>query len=90
MNKADLIKKISEKAGVGKATADIVLGATLASIQEGLSNGESLTLIGFGTFSVAERASRMGRNPQTGKAIRIAAKNIVKFKPGKKLSDAVN
>lgn len=90
MNKAELITKISEKADVSKAVAEKLLNATLASIHEGLSNGENLTLVGFGTFSVVNRAARTGRNPQTGKSINIPAKNVVKFKPGKNLSEAVN
>jgi len=90
MNKAELITKISEKAEVSKATAEKILNATLSSIHEGLAKSENLTLVGFGTFSVVERAARTGRNPQTGKAINIPAKKIVKFKPGKNLSEAVN
>ena len=90
MNKAELITKISEKAEVSKATAEKLLNATLTSIHEGLAEGENLTLVGFGTFSVVNRAARTGRNPQTGKAINIPAKNVVKFKPGKNLSESVN
>lgn len=90
MNKAELISKIAENAEVSKAMAEKVLNATLTSIHEGLTDDESLTLVGFGTFSVAKRAARKGRNPQTGKTIKIPAKKVVKFKPGKNLRDAVN
>ncbi len=90
MNKAELITKISENADVSKATEEKILNATLSSIHDGLAEGDNLTLVGFGTFSVVDRAARTGRNPQTGKAINIPAKKIVKFKPGKNLSEAVN
>ena len=90
MNKAELIAKVADKADVSKAQAEKLLNATLASINDGLTKDGNLTLVGFGTFSVVKRASRKGRNPQTGKAIKIPAKNVVKFKPGKNLKDAVN
>ena len=90
MNKAELIAKIADKAEVSKAQAEKLLNATLSSINEGLTDDGNLTLVGFGTFSVVERAARKGRNPQTGKTIKIPAKNVVKFKPGKNLKDAVN
>ncbi|MBU2514821.1 HU family DNA-binding protein [bacterium] len=90
MNKAELIAKIADKAEVSKAQAEKLLNATLTSINEGLTSDGNLTLVGFGTFQVVKRAARKGRNPQTGKAIKIPAKNVVKFKPGKNLKDAVN
>ena len=90
MNKAELITKIAEKADVSKALAEKLLNATLASIHQGLTKDDNLTLVGFGTFSVVKRAARKGRNPQTGKTIKIPAKKVVKFKPGKNLKDAVN
>lgn len=90
MNKAELIAKIADKAEVSKAQAEKFLNATLTSINEGLTGDGNLTLVGFGTFQVVERAARKGRNPQTGKSIKIPAKNVVKFKPGKSLKDAVN
>ena len=90
MNKAELIAKIADKAEVSKAQAEKLLNATLTSINEGLTADGNLTLVGFGTFTVVKRAARKGRNPQTGKAIKIPAKNVVKFKPGKNLKDAVN
>ena len=90
MNKAELIANIAEKSDVSKAFAEKLLNATLTSIHEGLTKDNNLTLVGFGTFSVVSRAARNGRNPQTGKTIKIPAKNVVKFKPGKNLRDAVN
>ncbi len=90
MNKAELIAKIAEKAEVSKAQSEKLLNATLSSIHDGLTKDGNLTLVGFGTFSVVKRAARKGRNPQTGKTIKIPAKNVVKFKPGKNLKDAVN
>jgi|APSaa5957512576_1039674.scaffolds.fasta_scaffold86927_1 DNA-binding protein HU-beta len=90
MNKAELITKIAEKADVSKALAEKLLNATLSSIHAGLTKDDNLTLVGFGTFSVVKRAARKGRNPQTGKTIKIPAKKVVKFKPGKTLKDAVN
>lgn len=90
MNKAELIAMIADKAEVSKAQAEKLLNATLSSINDGLTNDGNLTLVGFGTFSVVKREARKGRNPQTGKSIKIPAKNVVKFKPGKNLKDSVN
>ncbi|MCO5232888.1 MAG: HU family DNA-binding protein [Chitinophagales bacterium] len=90
MNKGDLIKSVSEKAGISKTQASDALNAVLGSISDSLAAGDKVTLIGFGTFSVSERAARTGRNPATGKAIKIAAKKQVKFKAGKELDDAAN
>lgn len=90
MNKGDLINKIAEGADISKAQATDALNAVLDNIGEALKEGEKVTLIGFGTFSISERKARTGRNPQTGETIQIAAKNVVKFKPGKELSDSVN
>lgn len=90
MNKGDLINKIAEKADISKAQATDALNAVLDNINDALKDGDKVTLIGFGTFSVSERAARTGRNPQTGETIEIAAKKVVKFKPGKELSDSVN
>ncbi len=90
MNKGDLINKIAESANLSKAQATDALNAVLDGITESLKGGDKVTLIGFGTFSVSHREARSGRNPQTGETIQIAAKNVVKFKPGKEISDAVN
>lgn len=90
MNKGDLINKIAESANLTKAQATEALEATLGAISETLKNGDKASLIGFGTFSVSERPARTGRNPKTGAAIQIAAKNVVKFKPGKVLTEQMN
>lgn len=90
MNKGDLINKVAESTGIKKAEATAAVTVVLDSIKETLGKGDSVTLIGFGTFSVSKRAARTGRNPQTGESIKIAAKANVKFKPGKDLTDAVN
>ncbi|MCB0546583.1 MAG: HU family DNA-binding protein [Phaeodactylibacter sp.] len=90
MNKGDLINKIAESANLSKAQATDALNAVLDGISDALKDGDKVTLIGFGTFSVSRRDARTGRNPQTGATIKIAAKNVVKFKPGKEISDAVN
>lgn len=90
MNKGDLISKVAEGAGVSKAQAEDALNAVLDGIGGALKSGDSVTLVGFGTFSISRREARSGRNPQTGETIQIAAKNVIKFKPGKKLNDSVN
>ncbi len=90
MTKSDLIDKIAAKAGRTKADAEHFLNATLETMQDVLSEGDSIPLVGFGTFSVAERAARTGKNPQTGASIQIPASKTVKFKVGSKLKDAVN
>jgi DNA-binding protein HU-beta len=90
MNKGDLISKIAESAKITKAQATDALNAVLDGVGEELKTGGKVTLIGFGTFSISEREARTGRNPQTGASIKIGAKKVVKFKPGKELSDAVN
>ena len=82
MNKTELVKKIAEKAEISQAQAKSVLEATLESVKESLHGGDSVQLIGFGTFSVSERAARTGKNPRTGEQIQIAAKKIAKFKAG--------
>lgn len=90
MNKGDLIKAISEQSGISKTQATDALNAVVSGITSALKAGEKVTLVGFGTFSVSERAARTGRNPATGKVIKIAAKKQVKFKAGKELDDAAN
>ncbi|HMQ60220.1 MAG TPA: HU family DNA-binding protein [Flavilitoribacter sp.] len=90
MNKGDLINKIAENAGITKAQADSALEAVLGAIEGALKSGDSVTLVGFGTFSVSNREARTGRNPRTGATVKIAAKKSVKFKAGKKLSESVN
>ncbi|MEI7639536.1 MAG: HU family DNA-binding protein, partial [Syntrophus sp. (in: bacteria)] len=87
MTKADLVAKIAEGAVLTKVQAEKVLNSFIAATTAALKAGEKVTLIGFGTFSVVNRAARMGRNPQTGKPLKIAAKTSGKFSPGKALKD---
>ncbi len=82
MNKTELVKKISEKAGLSQADSKKALEATLESVKEALAANDSVALIGFGTFSVSERPERQGKNPRTGEIITIAAKKVAKFKAG--------
>jgi len=89
MNKTDFINKIAESANITKATAGKVVHSIQQSIGDALHEGENVTFRGFGTFSVKERAARIGRNPQTGKEIHIPAKKVVRFKVGKKLADSM-
>lgn len=90
MNKSELIDAIAESADLSKASATRALDAALDGIVETLKAGDQVVLIGFGTFSVKDRAARTGRNPQTGAPIEIAAAKIPGFKAGKALKDAVN
>ncbi|MCJ7601631.1 MAG: HU family DNA-binding protein [Desulfobulbaceae bacterium] len=90
MNKTELINQIAESANITKVAADRVLLGMLEAITDSLQKGENVTLVGFGTFSTSKRSARAGRNPQSGKAIKIPAKTVVKFKAGKKLGDEVN
>ncbi len=90
MNKTELINQIAESADINKKEAGDALQAFMGAVTDTMKKGEKLTLIGFGTFSVTERKARDGRNPQTGKKIKIPAKKVVKFKVGSKLADAVN
>ena len=88
MNKSDLIEEVA-KVTCTKKEATETVDAILAAIQKSLKKGNSVTLVGFGTFDVKKRKARTGRNPQTGKAIKIAAKKVPVFKAGKGLKDAV-
>ncbi len=90
MNKQELISAIAEKGGITKADAEKAINAFVETTKEALAKKESIQLIGFGTFSVSERSARTGRNPQTGKEIQIAAKNVAKFKAGKALDESIN
>ncbi|MBU2054616.1 MAG: HU family DNA-binding protein [Proteobacteria bacterium] len=89
MTKAELIAAMAEGAGVTKAAAGKALEACTAAVAKELKKSGRLGLVGFGTFSVVRRKAREGRNPQTGKTIKIAAKKVVKFKAGKALADKV-
>ncbi len=89
MTKDELVEKISSSAAISKKEAETALKAVTSGISDALANGDSVTLVGFGTFSVSNRAARTGRNPQTGESLQIAASKGVKFKAGKALKEAV-
>jgi len=90
MNKTELTAAIAESSNLTKADAGRALDATISAITDSLSNNEAVTLIGFGTFEVRDRAARTGRNPRTGEEIQIKASKNPAFKAGKALKDAVN
>lgn len=90
MNKAELIEAIADESGLSKADAKRALNGFITTTTKALKTGDRVALVGFGSFAVSKRAARKGRNPQTGKEIKIAAKNVVKFKAGADLSDKVN
>lgn len=90
MNKADLIERIAKDAGINKTQADAAINSVLSGVEGELKKGGRVTLVGFGTFAVGSRKARTGRNPQTGKPIKIAAKKVAKFSPGAELKAAVN
>ncbi len=88
MNKGDLVNEVVKVVGK-KKIAEEAVACVLDAVTAALKKGESVTLVGFGTFKVTKRAARTGRNPQTGKPLKIKAKKVSKFTPGKKLKDAV-
>ena len=90
MNKTELIDQMAASAEISKAAAARALDAAVDAIKGALQAGDSVNLIGFGTFYVGERAARTGRNPRTGAAIKIKAAKVPKFRPGKALKDALN
>ncbi len=90
MNKTELIDHIAASADISKAAATRSLEAVIGAVKTTLKKNGTVTLVGFGTFSVSKRAARAGRNPQTGDVIKIKAAKVPKFKPGKGLKDAVN
>ncbi|MCT4666247.1 MAG: HU family DNA-binding protein [Flavobacteriales bacterium] len=90
MNKSELIDVMAADAGISKAAAKKALESFTNAVSTSLKGGDKVALVGFGSFSVSRREERQGRNPQTGKAITIPAKNLVKFKAGSDLSDSVN
>ena len=90
MNKGELIEAVADSAGISRADASKAVDAVFDSITAALANSGSVSLLGFGTFSVKARAARTGRNPRTGEPIQIAASNVPGFKAGKALKDAVN
>jgi DNA-binding protein HU-beta len=90
MNKTEMIEAVAAKANASKAATADIIGAAIETITEAVAKGENVQLIGFGTFSVQRREARTGRNPQTGKEMKIAAKNVVRFKAGAALTAAAN
>ena len=90
MNKAELIDTVAAEAGLSKSDAASAVDAVFSTITKSLAGGNAVTLVGFGTFGVTDRAARPGRNPRTGEAITIPASKNPKFKAGKALKDALN
>ena len=90
MNKGDLIDAVAEAVGMSKSDATTAVNTVFSSIEGCLQSGDKASFVGFGTFSVSHRPARDGRNPATGETIKIAAKNTIKFKAGKALTESVN
>lgn len=90
MNKSELIKSMAAEAGISKAAAERAMEVFTSSVRSVLKKGGTVALMGFGTWSVSKRAARMGRNPRTGAAVKIKARKVPKFTPGKALKDALN
>jgi DNA-binding protein HU-beta len=90
VNKTELIEHIAGKSDISKAAATRALASIIDAVKKTLKKGDSVTLVGFGTFSVSKRAARTGRNPRTGAALKIKAAKVPRFKPGKGLKDALN
>ena len=90
MNKSELVDHIADKADLSKAAATRALTSVIDAVTKTLKKGGTVTLVGFGTFSVTKRAARTGRNPRTGAALKIKAAKVPRFKPGKGLKDALN
>jgi DNA-binding protein HU-beta len=90
MNKTDIVVAVANATNLAPAKADLVVSEFIEQITSALNRGESVALLGFGSFNISARAARKGRNPQTGAEIQIAASNSVSFKAGKALKDAVN
>lgn len=89
MNKSELVDAIAESADLSKAVAAKALDATVSAVKQALKKNDTVTLVGFGTFYVGDRSARTGRNPRTGKAIKIKAAKVPKFRAGKGLKDAL-
>jgi len=85
MNKSDLIDEMAKDAGISKIAAKKALNSILENIEKSLSNGQKVTIVGFGSWSVGHRAAREGRNPRTGQTIKLSARKVVKFRPGSEL-----
>ena len=90
MNKTDLIEEIAQAAEISKSAAERAVDAMVAAVKSSLKKGNLVTLVGFGSFYVAKRAARLGRNPRTGAEIKISAARVPKFRAGKALKDAIN
>ena len=90
MNKTELIEHIASKSDISKAAATRALASIIEAVKKTLKKGDTVTLVGFGTFSVSKRVARTGRNPRTGAALKIKAAKVPRFKPGKGLKDALN
>jgi DNA-binding protein HU-beta len=90
MNKAELIDAMANESGLSKADSKKALDAFVSATSAAMKNSDRISLVGFGSFSVTERAARTGRNPQTGKEIQIAAKKVIKFTAGSDLTDGIN
>ncbi|HET9976552.1 MAG TPA: HU family DNA-binding protein [Burkholderiaceae bacterium] len=90
MNKSELIEHIARQSDISKAAATRALEAFIGGVKSSLKKGNTVSLVGFGTFAVNKRAARSGRNPRTGAAIKIKAAKVPKFRPGKALKDALN
>lgn len=90
MNKSELVDAIAAESGLSKADSKRALDGFITAIGNGLKSGDKISLVGFGSFSVSKREARTGKNPRTGEAIKIPAKNVVKFKAGSDLSGRVN
>jgi DNA-binding protein HU-beta len=90
MNKGQLVERMAESAGISKNAAERALNGFMDAVMEAMESGDKVVMVGFGTFSVTERKARTGRNPQTGKEIKIPAKKVVKFKVGSRLAEAVS
>ena len=89
MTKGELVDRMADSAGITKVAAERSLNGFLDGVKKSLAKKQKVTLVGFGTFSVSKRKARIGRNPQTGETIKISARNVAKFSPGRGLKDAV-
>lgn len=89
MTKGELVDRMADSAGITKVAAERSLNGFLDGVKKSLAKKQKVTLVGFGTFSVSKRKARIGRNPQTGETIKISARNVAKFSPGRVLKDAV-
>jgi DNA-binding protein HU-beta len=90
VNKAEIVEAVAKSAGISKSASERAVDSTLDAIKSALKRGQTVTLVGFGTFRVGRRAARVGRNPRTGEEIRIKAARVPKFSAGKALKDALN